>query len=112
MVMDVYDHLPPSGPPKDQIYLLAKVCDDVVYVLGCFDYLETALHALNHLAQFQGNKLKEGDRYLVSRQARNTLRRSRRPVMEWIRDDGEARPGCPNGRFRVLDEGTRTHDID
>ena len=59
MIMDVWDHVGPRGIPEGQTYLLSIYNDDeffipdnLVRLVGVFECLEGALHALEHMRRY------------------------------------------------------------
>lgn len=114
MVMDVYDHLPPTGAPQNAAYILQET-DDVLCAVafhGVFDCLEAAMHALTHRALFGSRSMEENHSWAVSRVQRNSLAMQPLRVVSWVRRAGEHRPGCPNGEYQMHDAGLRTHSVE
>lgn len=120
--MDVYDHIPLRKISPDVIYLLESFSDDFftddtyLHLYGAFENLETAMHALNHLKNYNGSEIEVGQHLLVSSVKKNTLKTFRHRLISWERKDStvidERLSGATDGAFTLHDSGLRTHDVE
>src|SRR3569833_2941329 len=111
MVMDVYMAVFPK--PKHPIFRLEKwneESSDPPTILGVFDELETALHALDVVSKFRANHMKVDDYYTVSRMSKNSLEMRQVELVRWT-CTGESERGCYFGKIE-LQQGLRTHDVE
>lgn len=121
MVLDVWTT--PTGPPNaDDIYILERYPanddnDDFcrsqdVWLLGIFDCLEAALHALDHVSKYDTSTMQIdlGCRMMIYRMPRNTVRGFRHQLVSWKRGPDVAL-GVPSGIFKLHD-GLRTHSVE
>lgn len=123
MVMDVYRSLVPK--PSGAIYVLEKIVElpfepknlytseelePVVVLLGIFDELETALHALDLTSKYRARDMKERDSLEVRRIRKNTLNMEKTVMARW-ECTGESKKGIFEGRIQLCD-GLRTHDVE
>ena len=122
MVMDVWEHQLPSGMPhRDSAYILeVNTQDDEPFpsrtLLGVFDCLEGALHAMDHLRKFRAHGshsiLKVKDSLVVTRVRKNTATMHRSQLVTWERgEDDPVRHGCSTGQLD-LHSGLRTHAVE
>lgn len=74
MVMDVYRSVVPK--PPDSVYILEKQLDSDKYeplsLLGVFDELETALHALDLTSKYKSHSMRKAT-HCLSPESRRTL---------------------------------------
>lgn len=116
--MDVYDHLPPRGSHKDDMYILELCSDSGFYetkkLCGVFDCFEAAAHAMDHVKCYQYHHVVEvGDHLVVSSIRKNTLKFRKYNLISWERLSGDepGKHGVANGVFR-LHEGLRKHAVE
>lgn len=121
MVLDVWSD--PTGPPHaEDVYILerypANKDDDNfsrsndVWLLGVFDCMEAALHALDHVSRYETSKweLHIGCRLMIYRLPRNTVRGFRHILLSWKRGQ-DLHLGITTGTF-MLHSGLRTHPVE
>ena len=113
MVMDVYQSILPK--PPGVTYILEEiitVLDDFSEsrLLGVFDELETALHALDLYSKYRSLKMKTGDSLAVRRVRKNSLVMNKAEMARWD-CTGEPNKGVSQGRIELSDS-LRTHDIE
>ena len=116
MVMDIYDHCPPRGSHKDDMYILEIYSDkdffEIESLRGVFDCFEAAMHAMDHLRLYDYRAVEIGKHLLISSVRKNTLRFRKYHLISWERlPDIKDKVGFSNGEFRLHD-GLRTHAIE
>ena len=119
MVMDVYQN--PRDAGKDDLYLLElfregedgyvyfSTDDCIEQLLGVFDTLEAALHAMD--IKYEGGEFCGGNHLCVSSIRRNRARVCRKELVSWRYESS-----CPNGPEQrgsfTLHVGLRTHKVE
>ena len=120
MVMDVYHA--PRYPREDDIYLLELfkeengllhfTSDDYVErLLGVFETLEAALHAMDHNKNYENSDLCGGCHLCVSSVRRNRARICRNTLVSWEYESSSSNGPEKHGKF-TLHDGLRTHKVE
>ena len=117
MVLDFYRGVH-QLPSSNSIYILEKhkVIEqaerDQVTILGVFDFLETALHALDVAIKFRAHDMEPEDYYVVARGFKNSLelREKKTILLKWICTKSDDH-GIYFGDIQLCD-GLRTHAIE
>lgn len=108
MVMGNYQTIVPI--PDDCVYTIKEFTGALISVLGVFDTLELALHALDIHSKYRSSHMKMADRFTVCRVCKNTLKQNEKHLVTWT-CTGEPKNGCSVGAI-TLSPCLRTHDIE
>lgn len=116
MVMDVYTALAPKHP--DTLYTLEEITypseadsGQFITLLGVFDLLETALHALDVVSKYRSSTMKLEDLFMLRRIPKNTLKmNSAVPLAKWT-VTAPPKDGISNGELELC-PFLRTHDVE
>ena len=119
MVHDTWDYVQPTGDPSGRVYVLDVWDNDeimlssCVSMLGVYEHLETALHAMDHIRLFEFRDIEVGQSLLVTSIKANKRRQEqeRAQLVSWRRGpDDPNNHGCSTGTFN-LHPGLKTHVI-
>ena len=105
--MEYYQSIHPKQ--EDSVYVLYKYRQEVQSLLGIFDLLETALHALDVVTKFKALDMEIDDQFIVSRHLKNSLRPGMTPLVSWT-CTALPKNGCSVGKLE-LNPCLRTHDL-
>lgn len=103
--MDYYQSVHPKQ--NDSVYVLHKCKQDTESLMGIFDLLETALHALDMVSRFKALDMEIDDKFTVSRLGKNSLQTNATPLATWT-CTGTPKQGCSVGVIE-LKHCLRTH---
>ncbi len=113
MDVDVYQSIVPK--PFGCTYILEKfIIDDKyepVVLLGDFDELETALHALDLTSKYRSAEMKKEDFLCITRIMKNTLVMKRTVMARWECTGERGKNLISQGRLELC-SGLRTHDVE
>jgi hypothetical protein len=107
MVLDAYEAKHPKAANLKRMYLEEKD------VIGVFDVLETALHALDVISSYRSDNLEACTQIQVVRLSKNSIRRDEVLLVKWVRSvdtEQDKRAGIPIGQLHLC-KGLATEDI-